>query len=84
MNNTAQSQTSLRLTLHGVGLRVVLPPQSFAENNFVFAAVFRIWIRMDPHKEMPPGYGSASAWTDAVPDPDPGGKKAYEMYRFIR
>ena len=39
---------------------------------------------MDPHKEMPPGYGSASAWTDAVPDPDPGGKKAYEMYRFIR
>ena len=26
----------------------------------------------DPHKEMPPGSGSA--WTDA--DPDPGGKKA--------
>ena len=25
----------------------------------------------DPHKEMPPGSGSA--WTDA--DPDPGGKK---------
>ena len=28
----------------------------------------------DPHKEMPPGSGSA--WTDADPDPDPGGKKA--------
>ena len=30
--------------------------------------VFR--IRMDTHKDMPPGSGSA--WTD----PDPGGKKA--------
>ena len=30
----------------------------------------------DPHKEMPPGSGSA--WTDA--DPNPGGKKAWEMY----
>ena len=45
----------------------------------------------DPHenlcgsetlKEIPPGSGSASAWTDA--DPDPGGKKAHKMYRFIR
>ena len=35
-------------------------------------AVFRIRIRTDPHKEIPPGSGSA--WTDA--DPDPGGKKA--------
>ena len=34
----------------------------------------------DPLKEMPPGSGSA--WTEA--DPDPGGKKAFEMYRFIR
>ena len=34
----------------------------------------------DPHKEMPPGSGSA--WTDT--DPDPGGKKAKEMCRFIR
>ena len=35
-------------------------------------AVFRIRIRMDLHKDMPPGSGSA--WTNA--DPDPGGKKA--------
>ena len=34
----------------------------------------------DPHKEMPPGSGSA--WTDT--DPNPGGKKAKEMCRFIR
>ena len=34
----------------------------------------------DPHKEMP--LGSGFTWTDA--DPDPGGKKAKEMYRFIR
>ena len=47
-------------------------------------AVFRIQIliRTDPHKEMPPGSGFA--WTDADPDLDPGGKKAQEMYRFIR
>ena len=50
--------------------------RSFAENNFVFAAVFQIWIHMDPHKKMPPGYGSGSAWTEVDPDPDPGGKKA--------
>ena len=77
--------------------------RSFVDNNFVFAAVFRIQIRTNPHKEMPPGnvsgfawtdpdphgqiqtdphtemppgYGSGFAWTDAVPDPDPGGKKA--------
>ena len=31
----------------------------------------------DPQKEMPPGSG----WSDA--DPDPGGKKAQKMYRFI-
>ena len=31
---------------------------------------------MDPHKDMPPGSGSGSAWTDADPDPDLGGKKA--------
>ena len=37
-----------------------------------FKTVFRIRIRTDPHKEMPPG--SRSAWTDA--DPDPGGRKA--------
>ena len=37
----------------------------------VFEKVFWIRIRTDPHKEMPPGSGSA--WTDA--DPDPGGKK---------
>ena len=36
--------------------------------------VFRIWIRTDPHKDMPPESGSA--WTDADPDLDPGGKKA--------
>ena len=41
--------------------------------NYRFS-VFRIWIRMNPHKEMPPGSGSA--WTDANPDPDPGGKKS--------
>ena len=37
-------------------------------------AVFRIQIRisMDPHKDMPPGSGSA--WTDV--DQDQGGKKA--------
>ena len=45
-------------------------------------SVFRIRIRTDPHKEMPPGSGSA--WTDADPEPDPGGKKAQKMYRFIR
>ena len=32
----------------------------------------------DPHLKSPPG----SAWRDA--DRDPGGKKAYKMYRFIR
>ena len=42
--------------------------------------VFRIQIRTDPHKEMSPGSGSA--WTDA--NPDPGGKKAFKKYRFIR
>ena len=26
---------------------------------------------MDPHKDMPPGPGSGSAWTDL--DPGPGG-----------
>ena len=36
--------------------------------------VFRIRIRTDPPKEMPPG--SRFAWTDADPDPDPGGKTA--------
>ena len=35
---------------------------------------------LDPLKEMSPGSGSESAWTDA--DPDLGGKKAKEMYRF--
>ena len=44
-------------------------------------SVFRIRICMDPHKDMPP---HASAWTDADPDPDPGGKKAYKMFSFIR
>ena len=42
----------------------------------MLVAVFRIRIRTDPHKEMPPGFVSGSAWTDADPDPDPGGKKA--------
>ena len=46
--------------------------------------MFRIQIRTDPHKEMPPGSGSGSARTYADPDPDPGGKKACTMYRFIR
>ena len=41
----------------------------------IFLTVFRIRIRTDPHKEMPPGSGSGSAWTDADPDTDPGGKK---------
>ena len=30
----------------------------------------------DPHKDMPPGSESGSAWTDVDPDPDTGGKKA--------
>ena len=47
-----------------------------------FIPVFRIRIRMDPHKDMPLGSGSGSAWTDS--DPDPGGKKALKMFRFIR
>ena len=47
---------------------------------YYYQAVFR--IRMDPHKDMPPGSGSV--WTDADPDPDPGGKKAKKMFRFIR
>ena len=34
--------------------------------------VFLIRIRADPHKDP----GSGSAWTDADPDPDQGGKKA--------
>ena len=34
----------------------------------------------DPHKDMPPGSGSA--WTDV--DPDPGVKKAWKICRFIR
>ena len=34
----------------------------------------------DPHKEMPPGSGFAG--TDADLDPDPGGTKAEEMYRY--
>ena len=41
---------------------------------FAFNPVFRIRIRMDPHKDMP--LGSGSAWTDS--DPDPGGKKSLE------
>ena len=41
---------------------------------YYIISVFRIWIRMDPHKDMPPGSPSGSAWTD--PDPDPGGYKA--------
>ena len=40
----------------------------------ILKPVLRIRIRTDPHKEMPPGSGSA--WTDADPDLDPGGKKA--------
>ena len=40
----------------------------------IFQAVLRIRIRTDPHLKIPPG--SASAWTDADTDPDPGGKKA--------
>ena len=40
----------------------------------MFYPVFRIRIRRDPHKDMPPGSESGSAWTDA--DPDPGGKNA--------
>ena len=60
-------------------------PQGFTKKRLlilftVFISVFRIRIRTDPHKEMPPGSGSV--WTDA--DPDPGVKKAQEMYRFIR
>ena len=43
-------------------------------SNFYQHPVFRIRIRTDQHKEMSPG--SESAWTDADPDPDPGGKKA--------
>ena len=45
-----------------------------------FRALVRNRIRMDPQKDMPPGSGSA--WTDA--DQDPGGEKAYKMFRFIR
>ena len=30
----------------------------------------------DPYKDMPPGSGFGSTWTDAKPDQDPGGKKA--------
>ena len=44
-----------------------------ANSEFItlkFKPVFRICT--DPHKDMPPGTGSA--WTDV--DPDPGGKKA--------
>ena len=37
-----------------------------------------IQIRTNPHKEIPPGSGSA--WTD----PDPGGKKAQKMNSFNR
>ena len=47
---------------------------NFLHDKSNFSAVFRIWIRMDPHKDMPPGSPSGSAWTD--PDPDPGGYKA--------
>ena len=43
-------------------------------HRYQLKSVFRFQIRTDPHKEMPPGSGSA--WTDADPDPDPGGKKA--------
>ena len=43
-----------------------------AEN--VLLSVLRIRIRTDPHLKSPPGSGSA--WTDADPDPNPGGKKA--------
>ena len=41
--------------------------------------MFQIQIQIkitDPHKEMPPGSGSA--WTDA--DLDPRGKKGQKMY----
>ena len=48
----------------------------YLEQGPTFDSVFRIRIRTDPHKEMPPGSGSGSVWTDADPDPDPGGKKA--------
>ena len=37
-------------------------------------AGFRIRIRTDLLKDMPPLSGSA--WTDADPNPDPGGKEA--------
>ena len=37
-------------------------------------SVLRIRIRTDPHLISHPGSGSA--WTDADPNPDPGGKKA--------
>ena len=46
----------------------------------LFLSVFWIRFRTEQHKEMSPGSGYA--WTDVVPDP--GGKKAWEMYRFIR
>ena len=36
--------------------------------------VLWIWIRTDPHLKRPPGSRSASAWRDADPDSDPGGK----------
>ena len=44
--------------------------------SYTLSTVFRIQIQIhtDPHKEMLP----------ADLDPDPGGKKAQEMYIFIR
>ena len=52
-------------------MRIRIHSTGFRKNN-MFYTVFRIRIRTDLHKKMPPGSGSPR--TDA--DPDPGGKKA--------
>ena len=55
-------------------MRIRIHSTGFRKNN-MFYTVFRIRIRTDLHKKMPPGSGST--WTDADPNPDPGVEKAY-------
>ena len=59
--------------LHAL-LKILSLNHIFSPTLVCLVPVFRIRILTDPHKEMPPGSGSAC--TDADRDPDPGGKKA--------
>ena len=48
----------------------------FADRFTLPVPVLRLRIRRDPHFKRPPESGSA--WRDADPDQDPGGKKSLE------